>query len=146
MYPDQLEIGLVPALRAVIRRLPTTIAARLTVSDGMRALDDPAHPALTRTERLLAVRVVEEAVTNALRHGHASSIEIELRTEGAALVLVVSDDGAGFDPAQAIGSGLARLENRLALVGGGLAVSSALGAGTEVRGRLPVGTRPADGA
>ena len=41
LYPDRLELGLVPALRALLGRLPASIATRLTVSDAVRAVDDP---------------------------------------------------------------------------------------------------------
>ena len=74
LYPDRLELGLVPALRALLGRLPASIATRLTVSDAVRSFDDPTGSRLTVSERLLAVRVVEEAVSNALKHGPATSI------------------------------------------------------------------------
>lgn len=160
LYPDQLEVGMVPAVRSLMGRIPATVRTRLVVSDALRTLDDPAAPLLTQSERLLAVRIVEEAVTNALRHGRASSIEVHLATaqDGApssvpssdgqgteSLLVEVTDDGAGFD--SEVGgprSGLSRLRDRLALAGGFLEVTSSPGAGASVRARMPVRGRSAE--
>ncbi|GAA4626726.1 sensor histidine kinase [Cellulomonas oligotrophica] len=138
LFPDQLEIGVVPAVRAIVRRLPPIIAVRVAASPELRAVDDPADPRLTMAERLLAVRVVEEALTNALKHATPTSVEVDLDMQGGALVVRVRDDGDGFDPATVTSSGLTRLRERVHLVGGTLAVRSATGAGTGVEARLPV--------
>ena len=138
LYPDQLEVGVVPAIRAVLRRVPTSIATALQVDDVVRAMDDPADPRLTQAERLLAVRVVEESLTNALKHAHPRSVEVSIGHERGALVVQVTDDGGGFDQAQATPSGTARLAERLALTGGGLTVDGRPGDGTTVRAWLPL--------
>ncbi len=140
LYPDQLEVGMVPAMRALLGRIPTSVATQFVVTDAVRALDDPADPQLTQSERLLAVRVVEEAVTNALRHGAAGRIEVRVDVASPRLVLAVQDDGVGFDPAT-VGraSGTARLASRLALVDGELVLGSEPGAGTRVSAAFPVG-------
>lgn len=141
LYPDAIEIGMVPAVRSLLGRLPTMIGTRLVVSDGVRRLDDPAAPQLDQTERLLVVRVVEEAVTNALRHGGATRLDVVIRDEAGKLQVVVTDNGAGYDtesgeaPAQ---SGLARLSDRLAIVGGTLSISSMPGEGATVTAWLPL--------
>ncbi|NLF06176.1 MAG: ATP-binding protein, partial [Actinomycetales bacterium] len=88
LYPDAIEIGMVPAVRSLLGRLPTMIGTRLVVSDAVRRLDDPAAPALSQTERLLAVRVVEESVTNALRHGGATRLDVVIREEAGRLQIV----------------------------------------------------------
>ncbi len=153
LYPDQLEVGMVPAVRSFMGRVPATVRTRLVVSDALRALDDPAAPRLTQSERLLAVRVVEEAVTNALRHGRATSVEVRLGTtsdveqrdaawvagRAGAVTVAVADDGVGFDPAvERPRSGLARLRDRLRLVDGALDVVSSPGAGASVSAWVPV--------
>lgn len=145
LYPEQLEVGMVPAVRTLLGRLPSSIATCLTVPDDVRRLDDPAAPVLTRAERLLAVRVVEEAVTNALRHGGATSLHVAVTLAGGRLVVSVDDDGTGFeagDPAERAerraGSGLPRLAERLEIVGGALEVVSRPGRGTRVEARVPV--------
>ncbi|MBD3778515.1 ATP-binding protein [Cellulomonas sp. ES6] len=138
LYPDQLEVGMVPAVRALLGRIPTTVNTRFGVADEVRVLDDPADPRLTRSERLLAVRVVEEGVTNALRHGHAAVVDVRVAVVGDALEVRVADDGVGFVPGSVPASGTARLGDRLRLAGGDLRVTSVPGNGTQVVARLPV--------
>lgn len=138
LYPDQLEIGMVPAVRALLRRVPPAIATHLDVDEELRALDDPAAPELSQAERLLAVRVVEEAVSNALRHGSPTELDVRLGVNRTGIALRVRDDGGGFDPAAVTRSGTKRLAERLSIVGGRLDVKGVLGVGTEVVATLPV--------
>lgn len=138
LYPDQLEVGMVPAIRSLLGRIPTTVNTRLGVSDEVRRLDDPADPRLTRSERLLAVRVVEEAIGNALRHGRAEVLDVRVQLVGDALEVRVSDDGRGFGPDAGPPSGTARLSDRLQLAGGDFRVTSVPGDGTQVVAHLPV--------
>jgi signal transduction histidine kinase len=70
-------------------------------------------------------RIAQEATTNALRHSHASSIEIDLRIEDATLRLAVSDDGVGLPPeaaATGAGSGLRIMQFRAHAAGGELRI------------------------
>ena len=138
LYPDQLEIGLVPAVRSLLRRVPSAIATGLEVDEGLRALDDPAAPELSQAERLLAVRVVEEALSNALRHGVPTQVDVHLGVDGTGIALQVEDDGGGFDAATVVRSGTRRLADRLSIVGGTLEVVGVPGAGTRVSATLPV--------
>jgi signal transduction histidine kinase len=138
LYPEQLEVGMVPAIRALLGRIPRTVNTRLGVSDEVRVVDDPADPRLTRSERLLAVRVVEEAISNALRHGQAQVVDVRVSLVGGALEVRVSDDGDGFGEDAGRPSGTARLADRLRLVGGDLRVTSVPGDGTQVVAHLPV--------
>ncbi|WP_421742124.1 sensor histidine kinase [Cellulomonas sp.] len=140
LYPDRLELGLVPALRALLGRIPASIATRLVVSDAVRALDDPSASSLTVSERLLAVRVVEEALTNALKHGPASSLAVELDVADGVLHVGIENDGELYDPAVAgTPSGTARLGTRLSLVGGRLALSPGPEKGARLDAWLPLG-------
>jgi signal transduction histidine kinase len=141
LYPESLEIGMVPAVRSLLARMPPDIATRMVVSDDVRSLDDPVSPQLTQSERLLAVRVVEEAVTNALRHGGAHSLRVSLDLDVDCLAVAVVDDGSGFDAVVAgARSGTRRLQERLVLIGGRLNVSSVPGEGTRVEARVPIST------
>ena len=86
-----------------------------------------------------------EALQNAVKHGGAGvRVAIRLARGPDALEFVVEDDGAGFDPARVSdGYGLTNLRDRLAALGGEAEVRSRPGAGTVVRGRLPL-TRAGD--
>ena len=102
LYPDRLELGLVPALRALLGRIPASIATRLTVSDAVRSLDDPSGCSLTVSERLLAVRVVEEA-RDERAQARAGGVDRGRRSTSPTGVLHVGveNDGELYDPATA---------------------------------------------
>jgi signal transduction histidine kinase len=92
-------------------------------------------------------RVVQEALTNVIRHAQAHAVDVELGEANGELQLVVRDDGRGFDVAAARkraahgGSlGLLSMEERVALAGGDLEIESAPGRGTSIHVRLPLTT------
>ena len=88
-------------------------------------------------------RLVQEAITNAIKHGGAGRIEVSLVERDGAIDVRVADDGSGFDP-QAVeaGFGLIGMRERVALVGGTLDVKSQPGAGATVHAVIPVVRRP----
>jgi signal transduction histidine kinase len=92
---------------------------------------------------LALFRIVQEAVTNVVRHAAASSVEVALTIDDAAVSVVVRDDGVGFDPerrgVRGRRLGLTSMRERAAAVGGRTTVTSAPGAGTEVRVEVPRG-------
>ncbi len=139
LYPDQLELGLVPATRALLRRVPSSVATRLDVDPAVRAADDPGTLLLGPTERLLAVRVIEEGIANALRHAHPSALSVDVRLEDGVLCVSVQDDGGGFDDSAIVRSGTTRLAERLSIVGGRLHLATTAGTGTLLTGRIPLG-------
>ena len=76
-----------------------------------------------------AYYAVSEALANAAKHAHASTVHVELDTPGAALWLAIRDDGVGgADPAK--GSGLTGLRDRIEAVGGTFGVTSPADGGT----------------
>jgi signal transduction histidine kinase len=84
-----------------------------------------------------------EALNNAAKHAAGANVSVRLSEEDGHLVFSVRDDGSGFDPEQCRpGSGLGNMVDRVAALGGSLAVTSAPSRGTEVIGRVPL---PASG-
>jgi two-component system sensor histidine kinase UhpB len=121
--------GLLPALRTQVRlfgdrfAIPATFAA-----DGTRLF-------LGEFEQLVVYRVVQEALSNAARHAHATRLKVAVSgCNGTEVRVTVSDDGNGFDPARLRegGSGLAGMRERAMLAGGRLDVRTVPGAGTTV--------------
>ncbi|MFK8252994.1 ATP-binding protein [Ancylobacter terrae] len=88
---------------------------------------------------LTVYRCVQEAVTNALRHGEASAIRVGLSADAAAgrLDLVVEDDGVGMAPAAAPGFGMIGIEERLAALGGSWRILPARPRGTRLEMSIP---------
>ena len=140
LYPERLELGLVPAVRALLGRLPTAIATRLTVAPEVRTVDDPVQGTLSTAQRLLAVRVVEEGVTNALKNGPAATIVVALAVVDRALVVAVENDGPSPDPSRGSDpdGGAARLASRLHLVRGTVRLEALRPRGARLEARLPL--------
>jgi signal transduction histidine kinase len=92
---------------------------------------------------LTIYRIVQESLTNAAKHGHATRGVVEV-IEGAMTIAVsIRDDGNGFDPAiRTEGFGVLGMRERAALLHGTLEIESAPGGGTTVRCTLPVQRRP----
>ena len=84
-------------------------------------------------------RIVQEALSNAAKHGQAKRAVVEVVENAVAIHLTVRDDGEGFDPAFATkGFGLLGMRERVQLLEGSLQIESAPGSGTTVRASLPV--------
>jgi signal transduction histidine kinase len=86
---------------------------------------------------LAVYRVVQEGMTNGLRHGKASRVRVTLIYGDSDLRVRVEDNGAGAK-AIAPGGGLRGIAERLALLGGDVEVDAVLGAGVRLAARLPV--------
>lgn len=140
LYPEGIDRGLVPALRSFVGRIPHAIGARFTASDEAADAEGGADGILDVERRLVLVRVAEEAVSNALRHGHATAIEATLGYDGRAFTLAVADDGVGVAPDASL-SGLARLRERMQGLGGGLELAGGVDGGTVLTARLPASAR-----
>ena len=65
----------------------------------------------------IVFRVIQESITNSVRHGHAKTIWIELLEEDEAYVMTIQDDGVGFDELR-YGYGLKQMQERLMIIGG----------------------------
>ncbi len=95
-------------------------------------------------------RIVQEALTNASKHGRAERAVVEVHEDAACVCVLVRDDGTGFDPqSKGSGFGLLGMRERASLLGGELQIDSPASGGTELRARIPAHraevTRP-DGA
>lgn len=89
-------------------------------------------------------RIVQEALTNTVKHGGVTKARVEVSEDGATVHVVVRDDGAGFDPGAATaGFGLLGMRERVELLGGTLDIESTPGTGTTVRVSLPAQGRAA---
>ncbi|HRQ56206.1 MAG TPA: PAS domain-containing protein [Azoarcus taiwanensis] len=87
-----------------------------------------------------AYRLVQESVSNALRHSGCSTICVSLECQPDCLQIVVTDDGQGFDPAPdgSAGFGLMAMRERVTLVGGRFSLGSVVGQGTRITAALPI--------
>lgn len=98
-------------------------------------LDDDLSARLSLSQRVHALQIAREAVSNALRHGEANHIAVALRRRGGFAEFEVTDNGRGFDTAISIspGNGLDNFAQRAGELGGHLVVNSHPGKGTSVK-------------
>ncbi|MSU50897.1 MAG: sensor histidine kinase [Opitutus sp.] len=103
-------------------------------------IDEALAVRLTLSQRVHALQITREAVSNALRHGQAGSIHVALRKPGDFVEFGVVDDGAGFDAGTGVsqGKGLANFAQRARELGAELKVDSAPGRGTRVNLIFPL--------
>ena len=101
---------------------------------------DGRPTALPQAVDLSAYRVVQEALTNTLKHAHATRADVALRWQDDALEIEIRDNGAGSTSSNGIGHGIVGMQERLALLGGTLNAGPALGGGFVVLARFPLGS------
>ena len=122
------ELGLVGSLQRLVDRAPPDgPAVRLVAADA----DSPAAAV-----EVAAYRIVQEALTNVLRHAGARECEVSVQGSNGHLVVSVADDGTGTFPA-GDGSGLETMRERAEELGGSLELLPRPGGGTVVRAVLP---------
>jgi len=135
LHPAVLDdLGLATALEAECQRSAMEGASvRVRIDGDVDRLDRPAQLAI--------YRAVQEAVRNAGRHGQARHVTVTLHVRRHEAVLLVQDDGAGFDraaPHWRPGVGLAAMHERARALGGSVEIRSASGQGTTVTLTLPL--------
>jgi signal transduction histidine kinase len=130
------ELGIEPALLSLIDRfrsrgLEVDAQVDLGVEQGDgRRLEPELETGI--------YRIVQEALTNAVKHGSASRAVVEVIEEHERIRITIRDDGSGFDPSdQRGGFGLTGMRERVALLGGGIDVESEPGGGAEITASLP---------
>jgi signal transduction histidine kinase len=141
LRPSDTELPLAQAVRERAEGFAERAGIEVDVvcdADGIR------EPAAARAHEL--VRILGEALANAVRHGGATHVAVSLGNEGDRLVLRVADDGGGlpdevdFDRLKAAGHyGLAGMDERARSIGGTLELTAAAGGGAIVTARVPAG-------
>ena len=134
LRPAALErLGLSGAIEALARES----AARSGIEIGTEV---ELGEVSSRDEERIVYRLVQEALTNVVKHARASHVDLVARVAEGKIRISVCDDGEGFDPgAPGAGRGLEGMRERIELFGGELEVDSAPGEGTEISASVPLG-------
>jgi signal transduction histidine kinase len=132
-------------LRAALANYVQDWSARANISVALHTsglLDDRLPSEIETT----LYRIAQEALTNVARHSEAKNVDVILERHGDSVVLIVEDDGVGFDPSETAagdhGFGLLGMQERATLVGAALQIESSAGGGTTVLLRMKVADTP----
>ena len=129
------DLGLIPAIEALVERRRHT-GLEITTNFVAPATQDQAAGLAPELETTI-YRVVQEALTNVVKHAHATSARVSIEVGTTRATIEVADDGCGFDTtAGSDGFGLAGIRERVYLAAGVLEVQSGEN-GTTVRAQLP---------
>ena len=133
------DLGLIAAVRWYISR--ASQLAGFTVHFESNIGDRELSPDL----ETVLFRVAQEALTNIVRHSHASHVTVEINVSEGKVVLIVKDDGVGFDlrraeprPETVQNLGLLGMRERVALIGGRIDIESVPSYGTSIKAILPL--------
>ncbi|MFC4245171.1 sensor histidine kinase [Gryllotalpicola reticulitermitis] len=144
VFPSGADLGTTEAIQIMLNRLPASVATSVELGPRLQRFADEGGAPIPVPERLVAIYLVEEAVTNALKHGHARSVEVYAEVTPAAdpeqwvLSVTVDDDGTGLaSAAEPELHGLRRHADRLAYRGGTLEMTSAPIGGARLHFTLP---------
>jgi len=136
LRPAALDLGIATALGQFVSEWSRTfgIAAEFHAAGFSEARLSPS------SETHL-YRVTQEALNNVYKHAHATRVSVLLENRGREVVLIVDDNGTGFDPTRARGDadtlGLVGMRERAEIIGGALDVESEPGNGTTIFLRIP---------
>jgi signal transduction histidine kinase len=129
---ERLPLAPQPGLDQLPRLVESARATGLRVELAVDGTAVPLSPGID----LAAYRIVQEALTNALKHAHASTVTVHVRYRGRDLELVVEDDGVGMNGTPGGGHGLYGMRERVALYGGTFELGGS-DRGFRVRAQLP---------
>ena len=137
------ELGLVAALSGYLEAQAERTGLTIDLKEARTERELPPETEIT------AFRVVQEAVTNVIRHAGATRAEVTVQQRDGRLELMVRDNGRGFDVSDTMEQaaagealGLLGMQERVDLQGGEVSIESTIGEGTVIRASLPVEVQP----
>lgn len=96
---------------------------------------------LSRTKELTLFRITQEALTNVAKHAHAKKVTIQMKEKNGSLLLIISDDGKGFElkmKKDKKGWGLFTMQERARSIGGNFSIESEINKGTKIIIEVPI--------
>ncbi|MGV8919084.1 MAG: PAS domain-containing sensor histidine kinase [Pseudomonas sp.] len=134
LRPPILDAGIASAIEWQARRFEarTQIPCLVQVPDNL--------PMLSDAKAIGLFRILQEALTNVMRHAEAHTVELSLTLEDGLLCMTIADDGRGFEPEQGrpTSFGLVGMRERVLMLGGSLQLDSESGEGTTLRAYIPL--------
>jgi signal transduction histidine kinase len=150
LRPATLDhLGLVPAIQAFVADQRALIGNRMTISIDSAGF----HKRLSLEIEMIAYRIIQEGLTNVIKHAGATQVDVVLTVNHPALIVTIRDNGIGIGcppvsearPAADRGIGLLGMQERAASVGGRVEVKPRRNRGTILRAELPYSKEEIDG-
>ncbi|MCS6820183.1 MAG: ATP-binding protein, partial [Chitinophagales bacterium] len=137
LIPEILNFGLVKGLESLTHRINSTekINAHFSAEEKISGLS------LTKETEVSLFRVVQELLSNIIRHAHCNNIHIQLSATGHTLKLDISEDGKGFNPGsieESQGLGWKNIFARVKLMNGEIKIRSQKNEGSQFTIKIPV--------
>jgi signal transduction histidine kinase len=133
MNPSLGDLGLLDAINDLIESISITKQLEI-VLDVKPSIEN----ILDENEKLMIYRIVQEAISNALKHSNASRFSISIKEQKESISLTMKDNGTGFDVDNIKkGAGLKNIQNRVYLVDGSLNIESKPGRGCTIQITFP---------
>lgn len=131
--PEQSLAAVLSEFLSMWKEQSGGVATELAIDSSLR---------LRPSVELQVVRIIQESLTNVRKHARASKVRVEVRRDSDELVVVIADDGVGFNPdararAEFPRFGLSTMRERAESIGGTLVIDSVAGRGTTVRYTMP---------
>ncbi|MBS0030772.1 sensor histidine kinase [Chitinophaga sp. 22321] len=128
------QFSLIENLKAEVERINTSRAIEVKFTHEMMVLPLQAEP------QIILFRIIQEAIQNCIKHARPQVIDISIREAAQQLILIIADDGSGFDKAgmSSIGMGIRNMQHRTNLLGGDIRWEVTTAGGTAVLITLPL--------
>lgn len=128
------QFSLIDNLKAEVDRINSSRAIKVKFTHELIVLPLQAEP------QIILFRIIQEAMQNCIKHARAQVIDISIRAAAQQLILLIADDGAGFDKAgmSSVGMGIRNMQHRTNLLGGDIRWEVTTAGGTAVLITLPL--------
>ncbi|HWI93994.1 MAG TPA: PAS domain S-box protein [Flavisolibacter sp.] len=134
MDPTIGDLGLLDSINDLIENVNLT--RRLHVS---LVAEQQLELLLSKNNKLTIFRIIQEALNNAIKHARATTVEIFFKLYGDNIMLVIKDDGIGFEASSVkLGAGLKNIQNRVYLVNGTYTIQTSPGNGCKIIINFPI--------
>jgi PAS domain S-box-containing protein len=134
MDPTIGDLGLIDSINDLIESINLTRKLQVNL-----VADRKLEPLLCKNYKLTVFRIIQEALNNAIKYAKAATVEINLKLYGNNMMIIIKDDGVGFDPASVkMGAGLKNIQNRVYLVNGTYTIQTSPGKGCKIIINFPL--------
>ncbi len=135
LRPQLLDrLGLTKAVRSMVKKVSGVVE--------IEEIIDPIDGLVSEKDEINIYRIVQESLNNVLKHSEATNALVEIKRDEKSLIIIIKDNGKGFDTADSRnkggGLGLVGLKERTQLLGGKLFVDSKINEGTKIEVRIPL--------